>query len=80
MYISQLVKTRDLYPGLLNNHHPVSSFSLAAHFNLLSSSFHLSSLISYLASPLYLLLVYLGGSATMPSHVQKGPSVVIPSV
>jgi hypothetical protein len=80
MYISQLVKTRDLYPGLLINRHPVSFLPFSASLNLSSSSFHLSSLSSYLSSSLHLLLVHFGGSATMPSHIQRGPSVTIPSV
>jgi hypothetical protein len=71
MYISRLVKTRDLHPGLLINCHPVSFLSLAAH---------LLPLISYISSLLHLSLVHIGGSAITPSHIQRGPSVTIPSV
>jgi hypothetical protein len=62
------------------NHHPVSLISLAAHLYFSSSSFHPSYLISYLSSFVHLLLVHIGGSAAMPSHIQRGPSVAIPSV
>jgi hypothetical protein len=47
MYTSQLVKTRDLHPGLLINHHPVSFLSLAAHL------LPLIRLLSSLISPLF---------------------------
>jgi hypothetical protein len=63
MYISQLVKTRSPHSGLLIHRHPVSLISLAAHLHVSSSSFHLSSLISYLSFPLHLLLVNTCGSA-----------------
>jgi hypothetical protein len=82
MYISQLVKTRDLHPGLLT----IAILSLSFPWLLISTShllpfIHLiSSLISPLSSSLHLLLVYLSGSAAMPSHMQRGPSVTIPSV
>jgi hypothetical protein len=41
---------------------------------------NLSPLFTYISSSLCLLSVYLGGSAIMPSHIQRGPSVTIPSV
>jgi hypothetical protein len=62
------------------NRHPVSFISFPAHLNVSSSSFHPSSLHSHLSSSLHLLLVDTGGSAITPSHIQGGPSVVIPSV
>jgi hypothetical protein len=80
MYISRLVKTRDLYPGLLTITIPVSlsPFLLACIFpSLLYCSPHL---FSYFSLSLFLLLVYLSGSATTPSHIQRGLSVAIPSV
>jgi hypothetical protein len=80
MYISQLVKTRILHLGLLSNRHSVSLISLAAHFYLSSSPFHLSYLFPHLTFLVHLLPVYLSGSAVTPSHLQRGPSVAIPSV
>jgi hypothetical protein len=62
------------------NHHPVSFISFPAHLNVSSSPFYLSHLHSHLSSSLHLLLVYIGGSAATPSHLQRGPSVTIPSV
>jgi hypothetical protein len=62
------------------NRHPVSLISLVAHLNFSLSSFHSSHLFSHLIFSLHLLLVHIGGSGTMPSHIQKGPSVTIPSV
>jgi hypothetical protein len=70
MYISQLVKTRRPHSGLLQ---------LPSCF-LIISSIGLNHLISHLFLSIHLLLVDLGGSATMPSHIQRGPSVAIPSV
>jgi hypothetical protein len=72
MYISRLVKTRDLYPGLLT----IAILSPSSPWLLISTS----HLISHLSSSIHLPLVYIGGSATTPSHIQKGPSVAIPSV
>jgi hypothetical protein len=80
MYISRLVKTRGPHSGLLIHRHSGSILSLATYLNFSSSPFHLSHLISSSFYSLNLLLVYLSGSATMPSHLQKGPSVAIPSV
>jgi hypothetical protein len=79
MYISRLVKTRDLYPGLLQLPFCLPH-SLAAYLYFSSSSLHLSHLFSHLSSLVHLLLVNLSGSAVMPSHIQRGPSVTIPSV
>jgi hypothetical protein len=62
------------------NRHPVSLISLAASLYFSSSPFHPSCFISHLFLSVHLLLVYIGGSAAMPSHIQRGPSVVIPSV
>jgi hypothetical protein len=80
MYISRLVKTRRLHSGLLIHRHPVSlSPILLARVlsSLLDRSLHL---FSYSFPHLNLLSIYLGGSAAAPSHIQKGPSVTIPSV
>jgi hypothetical protein len=74
MYISRLVKTRDLHPGLLS----ITILSLSFPWLLISTSPFLPFI--RLIFPLYLLFVYLGGSAATPSHIQRGPSVVIPSV
>jgi hypothetical protein len=62
------------------NRHPVSFISLVAYLNFSLSPFYPSHLISYLVFPLYLLPIHLGGSAVTPSHIQRGPSVAIPSV
>jgi hypothetical protein len=75
MYISHLVKTRDLYPGLLQL---PSCFSFFSDFS--SPVLYSPLLFSHLFPPLHLVLVYIGGSAATPSHIQKGPSVAIPSV
>jgi hypothetical protein len=86
MYISRLVKTRSPHSGLLQSLsgfyilHPVSLVSLPSYLNLSSSSFHPSSLSTHLSALFHLSLVYLGGSASTPSHIQRGPSVTIPSV
>jgi hypothetical protein len=80
MYISRLVKDQDTPSWSSFNRHPVSLISLAACLDLSSSPFHLSYLFSYLTSLVYLLSVYLSGSAVMPSHLQRRPSVAIPSV
>jgi hypothetical protein len=53
---------------------------LAAHLYFSSSSSYSSHLISYLSSLVHLLLVYIGGSAATPSHIQNGSSVAIPSI
>jgi hypothetical protein len=60
------LRVRDNSPGC---------FSLLLIFSL-SSVFSLS----HLSSSLHLLLVYISGSAATPSHIQRGPSVAIPSV
>jgi hypothetical protein len=74
MYISRLVKTRSPHSGLeIAIPSPPFPFKL---FHWPESS----PLFFYSLLHLYLLLVYLGGSATTPSHIQKGPSVAIPSV
>jgi hypothetical protein len=79
MYISRLVKTRT--PILVFfNRYPVSSIPLSDYPRVLSSSSHLLHLYSHLSYSLHLLLVYLSGSAATPSHLQRGPSVTIPSV
>jgi hypothetical protein len=69
MYISRLVKTRDLHPGLLI----ITILSPSFPFLLIQTA-HLLPLIhlysTLISLPLYLLLVYLGGSAVMPSHIQ----------
>jgi hypothetical protein len=86
MYISRLVKTRSPHSGLLQSlfgfitRHPVSLVPLPSDLNFSSSSFHPFSLSSRLSSLFHLSLVYIGGSASTPSHIQKGPSVTIPSV
>jgi hypothetical protein len=76
MYISQLVKTRDLHPGLLQSPSCFLSCSVP------SLNIDLVFLFSYLFffSLQNLLLPLPGGSAIMPSHIQGGPSVAIPSV
>jgi hypothetical protein len=63
-----------------SNRHPVSFISWAASFHVSSSPFHLSSLSSHLSSTFHLLSFHLSGSAITPSHIQRGPSVAIPSV
>jgi hypothetical protein len=79
MYISRLVKTRSPHSGLLQSLsgfrtlHPVSLISFPAHLYFSSSSSYPSSLSSYLSSLLHLSLVYIGGSAPTPSHIQRGP-------
>jgi hypothetical protein len=86
MYISRLVKTRSPHSGLLQllygflTRHPVSIVSFPSHLNFSSSSFHPSSLSPHLSSLSHLSLVYIGGSASTPSHIRTGPSVTIPSV
>jgi hypothetical protein len=80
MYISRLVKTRDPHPSLLIIAIQFP-FLLILTVYLLSLIRLLSSLVSSYSFPyLHLLFVYLGGSAIMPSHIQRGPSVTIPSV
>jgi hypothetical protein len=66
MYISRLVKTTDPHPSLLDNCRSVS--------------FHLTLIFSPLSLLQDLLILISGGSATMPSHTPKGPSVYKPSV
>jgi hypothetical protein len=86
MYISRLVKTRGPHSGLLQSlsgfltRHPVSLISLPSYLNFSPSSLHPSSLSSYLSSLFHLPLVYIGGSASTPSHIKRGPSATIPSV
>jgi hypothetical protein len=80
MYISRLVKTRTPHSGLLIHRHSGSFISLAPHFNISSPSSYLCLSYSHPFLHLNLLFVYLGGSALMPSHIQRGPSVAIPSV
>jgi hypothetical protein len=86
MYISRLVKTRGPHSGLLQSlfgfftRHPVSLISLLSHLNFSSSSLYPSSLSPHLSSLFPLPLVYIGGSASTPSHIQSGPSAAIPSV
>jgi hypothetical protein len=86
MYISRLVQTRSPHSGLLQSlfsfltRHPVSLVSLPSHLNFSSSPFHPSYLSPHLSFLLHLSLVYIGGSASTPSHIQRGPSVTIPSV
>jgi hypothetical protein len=72
--------TRSPHSGLLIHHHSVSFISLAAYFHFSSSPFHPSYLFSCLILLVHLLLVYLSGSAITPSHLQRRPSVAIPSV
>jgi hypothetical protein len=45
---------------------------MAARLNFSPSPFYPSPLVSHFSSTLHLLLVYLGGSAIMPSHIQRG--------
>jgi hypothetical protein len=80
MYISRPVKTRTPILVFLYIRHPVSLSPLLLARVLSSLLDRHLHLFSYSLSHLYLLLVYLGGSAIMPSHVQRGPSVAIPSV
>jgi hypothetical protein len=60
-----------------SNRHPVS---IPPYSDFSSSPFHPFHLLSHLFLSIHLLLVYLGGSAVTPSHIQKGRSVVIPRV
>jgi hypothetical protein len=53
---------------------------LVARLYFSCSPFYLSHLFTHLSSLIHLLLVNLGGSAVTPSHIQRGPSVAIPSV
>jgi hypothetical protein len=80
LYISRLVKTRS--PPFWSSY--TSPFCLphflGCLFPLLIFSFHPSYLFPYLILLVHLLLVYLSGSAVTPSHLQRRPSVAIPSV
>jgi hypothetical protein len=51
--------------------HPVSISSLPSHLYFSSTSFYPSPISSHLSSSLHLLLVYIGGSASTPSHIQS---------
>jgi hypothetical protein len=86
MYLSHLVKTRSPHSGLLQSlfgfltRHPVSLVPFPSHLNFSSSPSYPSSLSSYLSLLLHLSLVHISGSASTPSHLQRGSSITIPSI